>query len=129
MGYEEPEIIAAIESELCPISVVLSSETTQVYPGENFQFQVTLKNWGAVPLTFQGWIDGILPSHNPAPINPILGPVNVTLQPGQQIIKNVAVGIPLSAPPNENYRLKCSVGMAPDNIQNCDLLRFDILSP
>jgi hypothetical protein len=129
IGYNQPAMINAIESHLSDISVVMSADETSVYPGEDLVFDVTLKNWGTQAHTFKVWLDGIFPNHTPVPMNPIKGPVTVTLQPGQQISPTVTLRIPAGAPPGENYRLKASVGQWPDDIHNCDLLRFDILEP
>jgi hypothetical protein len=129
IGYYQTAIINAIEAHLSDISVVLPDETPIVVPGGGLEFDVTLKNWGTQAHTFHAWLDGIFPDHTPVPINPLMGPVVVTLQPGQEVTRTVTLHVPGAAPPGDNYRLKVSVGRWPDDIHNCDLMRFDIFAP
>ena len=127
VGYNEPAIISAIEANLSPVSVVMEGSSETAYQGTNFAFDVTLKNWGDTPETFEAWLDGILPMHNPVPGNPLKGPKSSTLDPGEVMSTTLQVYIRENAPPIDNYRLKLSIGTYPDDIVNCDLIEVDIL--
>jgi hypothetical protein len=128
IGYNQAAIINAIEQYLSPVSVVMEGSSESAYPGTNFSFDVTLKNWSDTPQTFDAWLDGILPGHNPVPGNPQMGPATLTLDPDQVLSATLQIFIPNYAPAADNYRLKLSIGTYPDDIINCDLIEIDVLA-
>jgi hypothetical protein len=127
IGYDEAAIIAVIEEYLCPVSVVMEGSSESAYRGTDFSFDVTLKNWGDANQTFDAWLDAIMPNHNPAPGNPQMGPIPLTLSPDQTVTRTLQISVPENAPLADNYRLKVSIGTYPDDIINCDLIEVDVL--
>ena len=128
IGYDENALVTAIEANLCPVSVVLEGSAEEVVRGGYYDFTVTLTNWGNTVQSFSAWLDAIMPNHLPAPRNPQLGPVTVTLDPGVVITRNLSIFVPGNTPAGDNYRIKVSIGTHPDDITNCDLLEVDVLA-
>jgi len=126
IGYDENELIQAIEAHLFDVSLVLDRTDAEVMRGGIFEFSVDLKNWGEQPVTFDIWADVILPDHSLLTEAPVLGPATFTLLPGQAATGYPALYFPGNIPPGNDYRIRMQIGDFGSEVWNCDLLKFDI---
>lgn len=126
VGYDEGEMIEAIEEHLYDVSIVLDRTDKEVIRGGSFRFCASLMNWGLEPVTFDAWVDVILPDHSGFSGNPVLGPATFTLLPGQAATGYPVLYFPGDVPPGDNYRIRMQIGDFDGEVRNCDLFTVDI---
>ena len=97
------------------VSLVIETDGPEVSPGERLRISYGLHNVTGITQQVWGWLDGVLPTGAPVPGNPLVGPIPVTLAPGQEIEGAVFLGVPGSAPAGD-YELVGRVGPEPDRI-------------
>jgi photosystem II stability/assembly factor-like uncharacterized protein len=86
----------SIESSAVAIALAPVDPPVVIPPGGgSFQFTVTLTNLTGAPQTFEAWtaVDG------PLTLSPVVGPVAVTLPPGQSVMRTLRQAVPANAPP------------------------------
>lgn len=127
-AYSEAQMIQLIEENLYPVAVAVDSPVEAVARGDAFTFDVALRNWGAGSVSFDAWIDVILPNHRLLPNNPQIGPIALTMAPAEELTRTFAAVVPRFAVLADNYRIKISIGAhGEDEIFNCDLLEIDVV--
>jgi hypothetical protein len=107
-----------------PVTVAMTPENppVQIPPeGGTFSFNVVLTNEATIPATFDVWTAMYNPLGNW--LEPMLGPVNLTYQPGFSIDRDRNQDIYNLAPPGE-YLYECRVGIYPDVIWSTDSFTF-----
>ena len=119
-------MIEAIEEHLYDVSIVLDRTDKEVIRGGSFRFCASLMNWGLEPVTFDAWVDVILPDHSGFSGNPVLGPATFTLLPGQAATGYPVLYFPGDVPPGDNYRIRMQIGDFDGEVRNCDLFTVDI---
>jgi outer membrane protein assembly factor BamB len=109
------------------VSVRPIPDNPVVKRGETLGVTLRLWNQSAQAQTFWGRIDVTLPNGQPFPGNPILGPRQVTMNPGQQINFHVSHMVPQGAPLGVyGYTLK--IGWPPATFIDYDRMTFEVIA-
>ncbi len=90
--------------------------------GGSFDFNIEVANSGGTPASFDAWIDLTLPSGTS--YGPLLGPVNLTLPPGESLNRDRTQNIPGNAPAG-TYSYNAYVGVYPDQVLSQDSFTFE----
>jgi hypothetical protein len=120
-GYVGGEI-PQLQVELTPIGAPI-----QIPPGGgSFHYDISITNIDTFTGAFDAWIDAVLP--NGSIYGPIILRNNLSLAPGQTIIRtNLTQNVPASAPAGEYY-YRASAGDYPATIVASDSFSFDKLA-
>lgn len=108
------------------IDITVKPEETALEQGDTLRFEATAKNNTTEPQTFQIWTGVSLPSGLLYPGNPLIGPIQVTLQPEQQVAGNAEHIIPDNAPYG-TYTYGVLAGTFPDDIIDIETFDFAVL--
>jgi subtilisin family serine protease len=130
MGWGRINANWAVIATTTPLSLALdvTPQDTVVAQGSDLVFTISLENLSEYQALFEGWIDIILPNGNPAPFNPYIGPMQLLLDPGQVIDREVSLTVPDTAPIDSDYQLLVRAGFHPEVVSFEDGFTFDIVS-
>ncbi len=92
------EFLGIYETPFEVLSLKLTLNTPIVHRGENLKYTTEIGNLSWVSHNLKTWADLTLPNGSPYPGNPVVGPMNLTLGPGQTLQRNLSYGIPLRTP-------------------------------
>ncbi|KPK66990.1 hypothetical protein AMJ82_11485 [candidate division TA06 bacterium SM23_40] len=109
------------------IRITVSPHSTVVPRGGTLSLTATVENFSDQPQSFSAWTDVYLPNGNPYPGNPVAGPKSVTLQPYQQVSRELNHFVPNVAPLGF-YRYVGCVGIYPMQVDDDDEFIF-IVTP
>jgi hypothetical protein len=109
------------------VRITIDLESTTVSRGDTLRVTATLENFSDQTQSFSAWCDVTLPNGNPYPGNPVAGPKSVTLQPFQQISRELKHYVPYMAPFGF-YVYTGSVGVYPTEVFDTDESTFVIFS-
>ena len=110
------------------IAVMLTPSTTPIVipaNGGSFDFNIEVVNNGASPANFDLWTMATLPDGRE--YGPIIGPVNLTLDPGVSVNRDRSQSVPGNAPAG-NYTYDAYVGNYPNNVWDEDHFDFEKLA-
>ncbi len=107
------------------VSVTVTPSSTTVPQGGVLGYTPYMINNGGTAVTFQYWTDLILYNGQPYGGNPIFGPVQLTLQPGQSRSRLLNFNVPNHAPLG-TYTLYARIGWNPNDIWDEDYFEFTI---
>lgn len=124
-GEERTVIFAADRDEEC-ISVMLSPDTTAVDRGGILGYTVTIINTTSESQTFYGQAEVTLPGGEQYPGNPVIGPIQLTLGPGQLVERHIENEIPNEAPLGF-YVYTVKIG-SPSGLLDEDRFQFQVTS-
>jgi uncharacterized delta-60 repeat protein len=93
--------------------------------GGSFNYTIAATNSGATPQQAAVWCMITMPNGNP--YGPVLGPVRITLSPGQTIERQRTQAIPAGFPAG-NYSFNGYIGVYPDSVWDSDSFLFEKLS-
>jgi len=91
------------------LSTLILEHDVEVSLGGSFDMSVKVINNEGTPTTGDVWVDVLLPNGAPAPINPVAGPLEVTLPGGGTVTGPVSLGVPGSAPLGD-YQVQVKTG-------------------
>jgi hypothetical protein len=115
--YTPGQALPDVQVTLTPLGAPI-----QIPPGGgSFSYIIALANEETLPYTFDVWCDITMP--NGSLSAPMLGPVTLTLNPGQQISRRRNQSIPAAAPPG-NYSFNGYTGEHPSVIWSSDSFPF-----
>jgi hypothetical protein len=103
-------------------------DDTLVYRGGTLGYTLFAHNGASSSLTFDGWTNLYLPNGEPWNKNPVLGPQEVTLDPGELRKRHVTHDIPGNAPLG-SYRYSFRVGQHPGYIWDEAEFTFTVAEP
>ena len=133
LPYQAPWMGGPIHVEIeyaVVVSPVVSArvipDATTVPRGGTLGVTVKLWNQSSQAQTFWGRIDVTLPSGQPYPGNPVMGPRQVTMNPGQQISLHVTHPVPNAAPLGE-YQYTLKIGWPPATLIDLDSFAFLVI--
>jgi len=107
------------------ISINLLPDTYTVVRGDTLGYTLRLVNNTGVNKSFQAWAEVTLPNGKPYSNNPILGPQNVTLKPGQSIERHLIHPVPSKCPLG-SYTYGFFLGSYPNPVKNYDDFTFTV---
>jgi len=81
--------------------------------GEMLHFDYGITNLTQEAITFEIWLSVTMPDGEPAPIEPIAGPIPLTLGPGALVEGESELEVPMPAPPGGPYTLHIRAGIYP----------------
>lgn len=111
-----------------PLFVDVTNYTPEVSPGDFLDFTVDVTNVSGDAVAYQLWSDATLPNGNPYSGNPVLGPQDLEVGPGETYTTNLSIFVPNQAPPNSGYALTTKVGgIYPRQIWDLTRFEFEIL--
>ncbi len=90
--------------------------------GGRFLFDAEISNFTNAPIVFDGWTMTVLP--NGIPYGPLVMRTNLTIQPGQTMMRIVTQNVPAMAPPGV-YDYIGYAGVYPDSVINSDQFTFE----
>ena len=93
--------------------------------GGSFTYDVTVINTGPSRMTFDGWIDAILPSGNT--YGPITARYDITLEPYAEFVKTDLTQFVPGHAPEGTYTFIAETGKYPDYIIAFDAFDFEKL--
>ncbi len=91
------------------LSTLILSHDLEVALGGTFHMSVKVINNEATPTTGDVWVDAFLPNGSPAPVNPVAGPLELTLPGDAAVIGPVMLTVPGVAPLGE-YKVQARTG-------------------
>jgi len=103
---------------LTPISPPIQIPAT----GGDFSYNIAASNPDTATQRFSVWCMVTLPNGNP--YGPVLGPVTITLNPGQTLERLRIQTVPAGAPQG-NYDFNAYIGVYPDSIWDSDTFPFE----
>ncbi len=118
--------LAAVGSNGHYLAVTLDADDAAVARGDFVGYTVTIKNMGTSSESFDYWTDIYLPGGGGYAGNPLIGPVPVTLSPGQQASGYASHQVPPSAPLYV-IDLDGKVGQYPSQEWSGDGFNFEIV--
>jgi len=114
----------ALVPTIPPVTVSLTPDTIPIVippGGGSFGFVATLTNHTTDTVSIEAWADVELPNGNP--YGPVVGPVTVTLLPGQTRQPHLTQAVPAYAPPGE-YTYFGRIGNHPGFVLDEDSFAF-----
>jgi hypothetical protein len=101
-------------------------EADTVAGGGMLTYEAILSNNFADPLTTFGLTELLMPNGFPSPLNPLVGPMRVSLGPYQTVHKTISHYVPPAAPEGE-YWYTGKVGFPPDVLEDMDAFSFQVV--
>lgn len=92
------------------MSTLILDHDIEVAKGEVFHMTVKVINNVDANTNADVWVDAILPNGMPAPVNPIVGPLNLTLPPYREVQGPVSLTVPMKAPLGD-YQIQTKTGV------------------
>jgi hypothetical protein len=93
-----------------PMSTLILEHDVEVPLGESFDMIVKVINNEDTVTTADVWVDVVMPNGLPAPVNPVAGPVSVTLPGNAETNAPVSLPVPMSAPLGD-YQVQTRTGI------------------
>ena len=109
------------------VTVTVDPDTTIIPQGGQLGYTVYVTNNTSSAVTFQLWTELFLPNGRPYNGNPLVGPVQVTLQPGVSRNRHFNFNIPLIAPLGI-YTLYGRIGSYPNSVWDEDFFYFTVVT-
>jgi len=119
-GFNETAMRNALENVLPLVTVALENDGIAVPQGDVLSYDVTLHNWDTVSQTFYAMTEVTIPGGS---TYPLLGPVELTLNPGQEISATLTQDIPGFAPQG-TYEFRATLGTYPP-VETMDVSNFE----
>lgn len=107
-----------------PVTIDLVPDETIIAAGDTLGYTARIVNQTDEIQTFWAKTQAILPGGNPFPL---LGPLQVTVQPGQVVDRHIRHEIPGGAPLGE-YGYVAMIGLPPDEVWCEDSFDFQVVS-
>ncbi len=117
-GLTFPGRVYVFASAASPVTIALgpaAPNPTVPAGGGTFTFTATLRNLSAETQTFEAWTQATLPDGSATA--PLVGPVTVTLGPGETVSKTLTQRVPAGAPAG-TYVYTGFVGNFPDAVES-----------
>jgi hypothetical protein len=111
------------------LEVLITPDMKKVIPGGTLGFTVEIINLSVNSETFEVWFDIIMPNGNPLPLNPYIGPLEITQPPGGNLLRHLGITVPENAPVGGPWTLYFRSGNQPAGIISEDSFQFDIVLP
>jgi hypothetical protein len=115
-----------VGAPLPDVTVTLEPDATVIPRGSKLGFTATVTNNTQDTQGFNFWTEVILPNGKPYPKNPVIGPMWVTLAPGEEKSKHVSHKIPGSAPLG-TYTYIAKIGTYPEPLIDSDSFTFTVV--
>jgi len=125
-GFNQYAMEAALENVLPAVTVVVDNDGEPVPQGGVLSFDITLHNWDDTAQTFyaitRATVDG-------GATYPLLGPVELTLNPGQELSTTLNQAIP-GFTPLGTYEFEAVLGTYPPvEIMDTSSFGFEVVAP
>ncbi len=125
-GFTESLMRNKIEQLLPEVTVVLGNDGVPVPQGGVLSFNVTLHNWESTAQTFYALTQVTTPGGSTITL---LGPVELTLDPGQELAVTLTQDIPPSAPLG-TYEYEAKLGTYPPvDLMDSSSFTFEVVAP
>jgi len=108
-----------------PVTLTLTPDSTTLHRGGKLTYTATITNNTDQTQSFEGWTEVTMPSGEPYPGNPVVGPRPVTLAPNETKTKKVSHSIPINAPLG-TYTYCGKVGDYPTSFWDEDCFTFTV---
>jgi hypothetical protein len=115
-----------VGAPLPDVTVTLEPDATVIPRGGKLGFTATVTNNTQDTQGFNFWTEVILPNGKPYPKNPVIGPMWVTLAPGEEKSKHASHRIPGSAPLG-TYTYTAKIGTYPEPLMHSDSFQFTVV--
>jgi hypothetical protein len=115
-----------VGAPLPDVTVTLEPDATVIPRGGKLGFTATVTNNTQDTQGFNFWTEVILPNGKPYPKNPVIGPMWVTLAPGEERSKHASHRIPGSAPLG-TYTYTAKIGTYPEPLMHSDSFDFTVV--
>jgi hypothetical protein len=107
------------------VHLTLVPEADTLAAGTTLIYEAILSNNFADPLTTFGLTELLMPGGFPSPLNPLVGPMRVSLRPYQTVHKTISHYVPPAAPEG-GYWYTGKVGFPPDVLEDMDAFPFHV---
>ncbi|KPJ51925.1 hypothetical protein AMJ39_09035 [candidate division TA06 bacterium DG_24] len=108
------------------VHLTLVPEADSLAPGQTLTYEAILSNNFADPLTTFGLTELLMPTGFPSRLNPLIGPMRVSLGPYQTVHKTISHYVPPAAPEGE-YWYTGKVGFPPDVLEDLYGFPFQVV--
>ncbi len=112
-----------------PFSIELRAASTEVPPGGDLEFDVTVTNLSSASGSTTAWIDVTKPNGQPYGGNPIVGPKAATLGAGRTLTRSIRLRIPARIPPSGPYTVTGRLGDFPAGASIESSFEFTVATP
>jgi hypothetical protein len=127
--YIDDVMIIGLPSGTLPdVQVTLTPYGTPIQipgTGGSFDYNIAVANNDPVAQTFDVWVDITLP--NGSTYGPVIGPVNLTMDPSTSIDRDRTQAVPAVAPAG-NYTVNAFAGVYPGAVWSADAFPFEKLT-
>ena len=108
------------------VHLTLAPEADSIPPGGTLTYEAILSNNFADPLTTLGLTELLMPTGFPLRLNPLIGPIRVSLGPYQTVHRTISHYVPPAAPEGE-YWYTGKVGFPPDVLEDLHGFPFQVV--
>ena len=112
-------------AEETPVTIELVPDATVVARGDTLSYTAELVNQTEEDQTFYGRTEVVLPGGGHYPL---LGPIQITLSPGQVLQRHIEHVVPGNAPLGD-YDYVATIGLPPDQVYDEDSFEFTVVEP
>jgi len=125
-GFNHAAMIASLESVLPEVTVVLENDGIPVPQGGVLSYDVTIHNWETTAQSFYALTQATAPNGS---TYKLAGPMQLTLQPGQEIAVTLTQNIPPLAPLGM-YEFEAVLGTYPPvDFMDSSSFGFEVVAP
>jgi len=125
-GHNLVPHVGYILPESGEVTLSLVPDAVAIPQGGTLGFTAELTSNADTALVLDGWTEGILPNGNPVPYNPLIGPVTISLGPGEMRTGYYTHAVPANAPLGL-YTYRGKVGTYPDPVLAEDSFVFEVV--
>jgi subtilisin family serine protease len=126
-GWGRINVYDAVSSLVSQVTVDLTPDATIVKQGEKLGYTVAVTNGSGSSVNLSYWTDIIMWTGEPYKGNPVFGPKNGTLLPGQTKQGHIGHKVPNNAP-LKTYTCCGRIGFHPDDVWDEDCFQFTVVA-